>query len=112
MHDRKNSRVFYCSEFRLVHELSTIFSSPSILSSGAAYPLHHFPNKSRQDDFTHHKEPGKHKSASKFPSIISAMIKEDVECGFALPLPIEILPHILNASLAPLGCQEQSTINE
>ena len=39
------------------------------------------------------------------------MIKEDVERSFALPLPIEILHYIPNASIAPLGCQEQMTIN-
>ncbi len=32
--------------------------------------------------------------------------------GFALPLSIEILNLIPNASLAPLGCHEQETINE
>jgi hypothetical protein len=39
------------------------------------------------------------------------MIQEDVEWGFALPLPIELLPYISNASIVPLGCHEQTTIN-
>lgn len=39
------------------------------------------------------------------------MIQEDVKHGFALPLPVEVLSHIPNASLAPLECHEQMTIN-
>jgi hypothetical protein len=37
---------------------------------------------------------------------------EDIERGYALPLPPEIIYLIPNASLAPLGCQIQETINE
>jgi hypothetical protein len=40
------------------------------------------------------------------------LINEDVERGFALPLPLDIIHHLPNASLAPLGCQEQETIDE
>jgi hypothetical protein len=39
-------------------------------------------------------------------------ISEDVERGFSLPLPMDVLFKIPNASLAPLGCHKQETINE
>jgi hypothetical protein len=40
------------------------------------------------------------------------MINDNISRGFALPLPIDILPLLPNASLAPLGCVEQEMINE
>jgi hypothetical protein len=39
-------------------------------------------------------------------------IINNISRGFALPLPTEILHLIPNASLAPLGCVEQESINE
>jgi len=42
---------------------------------------------------------------------IQELIQEDIKIGFALILPVEILQFIPNSSLAPLVCQEQSTIN-
>jgi hypothetical protein len=118
LHAQKNSQVFYGTKFRPVQDLAMIFNShplwkhtSSILSSGATYPLHHIPTEIRNDDIAYHKERGNHKSALKISEKISTMIQEDVDRGFTLPLPIEILPYLPNASLAPLGCQEQSTIN-
>lgn len=43
---------------------------------------------------------------------MSTSITEDVIRGFALPLPIDAIFDIPNASLAPLGCRKQETINE
>lgn len=118
LQSQRNSQVYYGSEFRPTHILSSIFGShplwkytESILSSGASFPLHPIPSGIRNEDIQFHKDRGKHKSASKFHHILSTIIKEDVERGFALPLPVELLPLIPNASLAPLGCQEQTTIN-
>jgi hypothetical protein len=48
----------------------------------------------------------------KHHSILEAIIVEDIERGFALPLPIDMIHHTPNASLAPLGCIKQETINE
>lgn len=108
-----NSQVFYGSEFCAVKVLEKLPAShplwehtASILASGANFPLHPILLDICQHDIQYHKERGNHKSASKFKDILSKMIQEDVEHGFALPLPIEILPHIPNASIAPLGCQE------
>jgi hypothetical protein len=43
--------------------------------------------------------------------VLLEIIKEDVERGFALPLPVETLQHIPHASLAPLGCVKQLTLD-
>jgi hypothetical protein len=40
------------------------------------------------------------------------LITEDIEKGFALPLPISCLHKLPNASLVPLGYQKTSTIDE
>jgi hypothetical protein len=66
----------------------------------------------RSMDLRFHQERGNHKSAQKNKATLDKIIQEDVEIGFALPLPTQLLHLIPNASLAPLGCQEQETINE
>jgi len=48
----------------------------------------------------------------KFEEFIDPVITEDIQRGFALPLPIEILPKLSGVSLAPLGCHKQTTIDE
>jgi hypothetical protein len=59
-----------------------------------------------------HFQGGNHKAALKFKSILDKIIVEDVKRGFALPLPTQLVHLIPNASLAPLGCHLQETINE
>jgi len=49
---------------------------------------------------------------SKYWTFIKPVITEDVERGFALPLPVEIINCLKQTSLAPLGCHKQTTINE
>jgi hypothetical protein len=43
---------------------------------------------------------------------MNKLITEDIEKGYALPLPLSILDNIPNASLAPSGCHKQFTIDE
>jgi hypothetical protein len=81
------------------------------LSQGTTYPLNPIPSDIRLEDIKFHKDHGNHKSASKFHEEITAIIQDDVEKGFALPLPIEKLPFIPNASVAPIGCHRQTTLN-
>lgn len=83
-----------------------------ILTHGATFPLLLISTDQRVVDIQFHCERGNHKSALKHNHILDKIIQEDVEKGFALPLPIEIINLIPNASLAPLGCHEQETINE
>jgi len=58
-----------------------------------------------------HSRRGNHKSAMDYHQILLEIIKEDVERGFALPLPTSILHCIPKASLAPLGCVKQATLD-
>jgi len=47
----------------------------------------------------------------KINEALHKLIEEDVIRGFALPLPISVIRKIPNASLAPLGCIEQESID-
>jgi len=35
------------------------------------------------------------------------VISEDIERGFALPLPIDVMDNLPNSALAPLGCYKK-----
>jgi hypothetical protein len=56
-------------------------------------------------DLKFHEERGNHKS------VTVKLIKEDMERGFTLPLPVSVLYNLPKASLAPLGCVQQSSID-
>jgi hypothetical protein len=58
-----------------------------------------------------HKERGIHKSVETSSDAVAPIIENDIIKGYALPLPTEILFKVLNASLAPLGCICQDSIN-
>lgn len=45
-------------------------------------------------------------------SKIKNLLSEDINCGFSLILPINIVEKLQNISISPLGCQEQDTINQ
>lgn len=47
----------------------------------------------------------------KYAQFIDPVISEDINRGFALPLPIELLKKLPNSSLAHFECHKQSTIN-
>jgi hypothetical protein len=107
------------SEFRHPSDLECLLSNHPhwnklkiILSRGATFPLLPISQDQRDIDLKFHRDRGNHKSAQKHDSILAKIIKDDVEKGFALPLPVEVLNLLPNASLAPLGCHEQETINE
>jgi hypothetical protein len=83
----------------------------SILSEGVSFPLNYISPEDREQDLIFHANRGNHKSAIKNIEALRSIIKEDVEWGFALPLPIMALHFLPNASLAPLGCVKQSLVD-
>jgi hypothetical protein len=87
------------------------FKLKDILENGATFPLHPIEDSSRTIDNEYLLSRGNHKSTSKHTEVINQLITEDVIQGFALPLPISILQKIPGASLAPLECIEQETID-
>jgi len=112
------SQLSYGSEFRDPSLLEELLGQhpfwprlKSILSEGAHFPLEEISSEEREEDLIFHASRGNHKSASKNVKILRDIIKEDVERGFALPPPITALHFLKNASFAPLGCVQQSSID-
>ena len=83
-----------------------------ILQDGAEFPLQPLSDEDRMTDLSFHMNRGNHKSLSKYASFIEPVILEDVDRGFALPLPIDILQNLPKPSVAPLGCHKQSILND
>jgi hypothetical protein len=112
------SQISYGSEFRSVDQLRDLLHLHplwprlrEILENGATFPLAEIPDAERLIDLNFHFKRGNHKSATDHHQVLLDLIKEDVERGFALPLPMSILHCIPNASLAPLGCIKQATVD-
>jgi hypothetical protein len=81
------------------------------LLNGASFPLDDISLTDREQDLIFHANRGNHQSAVKNAAILKSIIQEDVQRGFALPLPITALHFIPNAYLAPLGCVKQSSVD-
>jgi hypothetical protein len=117
---QKNTQLFYGSEFKKSTDLEHLLQfhplwkhTKTTLEMGGNFPLEEIDDNLRIQDNNFHLQRGNHKSATDNTKILSAMLAEDVSKAFALILPIEIIPYInKKISLAPLGCPEQSTINE
>jgi hypothetical protein len=83
-----------------------------ILLKGASFPLSPISNEDRLNDLHYHFHGEKHQSATKNKQVLDKLIEEDIHQGFALPIPIQLYKHLPNASISPLGCKEQETIND
>jgi len=105
------SQISYGSEFRPPSVLEGLLSDhpfwlclKDILDNRAAFPLDPI---STEDRLKVHKEQENHRSLSKFSTFIDPVISEDIERGFALPLPIDVMDNLPNSALAPLGCYKK-----
>jgi hypothetical protein len=114
-----NSIVSFGSEFRSTKELEQLLffhplwtSLKEILINGATFPLHTITREERFIDLDFHVSRGNHKSAIENQVALAQIIEDDIMKGYALPLPLDIIKQIPNASLAPLGCIDQDTIND
>jgi hypothetical protein len=81
------------------------------LKYGTSFPLDEISTSDREQDLIFHANRVNQQSTSKNLLALRSIIKEDVERGFASPLPIMALHFIPNASLAPLGCVRQSSVD-
>ena len=107
------------SEFRPPQVLEPLLSRhplwPTVsemLAEGLVLPLMYISSEDRQADLDIHRQRGNHKSAVENAATLKRLLLDDVIHGYSLPLSIDSLAHIKNASLAPLGCHEQKTIDE
>jgi hypothetical protein len=74
------------------------------LNKGASFPLIQIDEDKRKADLEFHINRRNHKSSITFQDALDLAISEDVSRGFTLPLPIDILSKLQNASIAPLRC--------
>jgi hypothetical protein len=112
------SQISYGSEFCHSNQLEELLADhplwwhlKDILDNGASFPLANIPDKDRSSDLVFHSTRGNRKSVLKNHNKLLEIITEDVERGFALPLPVTALHFLPNASLAPLGCIQQSSLD-
>jgi hypothetical protein len=89
------SQISYGSNHPLWHHLK------EILDNGATFTLDDILDSDRLSDLIFHSNRGNHKSASKHHKALQEIIRDDVERGFALPLPVTALHFLPKASLAP-----------
>ena len=74
--------------------------------------------KSELDEATKSKElrtllaRGNHKSAKDFPAEVGILLEKDETHGFAIPIPIDVVPLIPGAAVQPLGLAQQLTRDE
>lgn len=113
------SKISYGSEFQSSNSLGKLLQDhplwsrlKQILDEGAIFPLQDINPKTCLLDLEFRLERGNHKSLEKYSELIDPLILEDIDRGFALPLPLEILPKLSGASIAQLGCHKQTTIDE
>jgi hypothetical protein len=113
------SQLSYGSEFRPTGMLEGLLRDhplwnrlKEILDNGASFPLDPIADEIRRIDLSYHQDRGNHQALKKYASYIDPVIEEEIDRGFALPLPINCLSKLPKASLAPLGCHKQTTISE
>ncbi len=115
---QSDSLVMFGSEFKHPDKLQKLLEDhprwehlKQILLTGATFPLKPISPADRLMDLEFHLQRGNHQSATRHKAIPNKLITDDIK-GFALPLPIQLYKYLPNASIAPLGCHEQETINE
>jgi hypothetical protein len=106
------SQISYGSKFRSLSDHPLWTHLKDILDNRAIFPLEPISDDNRAIDFAYHRDWGNHKSLSQFATFIDPIISENIEHGFALPLPIDLLDKLPNSSLASLGCHKQTMIND
>ena len=117
--DQSPSQISFGSEFRKSFDLEELLRDhplwqklKEIIDNGASFPLSTIDDITRRDDIDFFIKRGNHKSTMKYQDAMDKAITEDITRGFVLPLPLDIITSIPNASLAPLGCVKQDTITE
>ena len=114
-----NSHISYGSELRtvevlepLLHKIPLWKAVSEILVKGAKYPLERINNWRKQSDPEEYLRRGNHQSAKKDPSILTKLIRKDINAGFQLPTTTNYLRKIPHACIALYGEIHQHKIDE
>jgi hypothetical protein len=114
-----NSIMAYGSEFKPPEILAPLLAShplwphfKRILENGSDPPRAQLDEASRKRALEAALLRGNHKSAKKDEKGLAALLIDDVNRGYCLPLPLDQVRNIPGLSLQPMGVTIQSTINE
>ena len=112
------SHISYGSEFRpwetllpLLHKSPHWLDVKDTIKNGARYPLKRLSPQRRMQDLEEAILRGNHKSATAEPTVLTKLIKKDVDAGFQLPTTIDSLRSIPHAVVAPYGIIKQNTVD-
>jgi hypothetical protein len=83
-----------------------------VLSNGSTWPLSPLNDINQLLDINDALAFGNHKGADQQPELLLKLVQDDVDRGFALPLPLDKIKKIPSVLLAPLNIQLQKAINE
>lgn len=117
--DHPNSPLCPGSEFRPVQLLDPIFTGHptwprlrATLLRGAHFPLRPPPDGTGATELSHAIRYGNHKSATANRNVLEASLLDEIKRGWQLPLPVDRLGDIPGIAVAPIGCVQQTTLNE
>jgi hypothetical protein len=119
LHAQQGSPLQYDSEFKPESTLALIFSNQPnwekmriVLLNGSTWPLSPLGDINQLLDINDALAFGNHKGADQQPELLLKLVRDDVNRGFALHLPLEKIKKIPGVLFAPLNIQLQKTINE
>ena len=115
----KNNVISPGSEFRETQVLGPLLHAhpywndfKCMLEEGIQCKFTPLSEEQRIEDLNKALDRGNHKSAESKPDLLESLVQDDIQAGFQLPIPKEIVRKIDGAVLAPYGIAEQFTINE
>jgi len=119
LHAQQDTQLGYGSEFKKPELLKLIFGRhplwerwSAILSNGAEYPLEHLDDSACRQDLIDGYEYGNHKGVNDNPDLFEGMMTDEIEHGWQLPIPREMVLALLEAMIAPMNISDQQGINE
>ena len=119
LHAQNESPLSYSSEFKPVSFLEPIFlhhpSWPrmkSILLEGSTWPLSPLDESDWLLDINNALDFGNHKGAEGQQELLLKLVKDNVDRGFAFPLPFNKIKNVPGVILVPLNIQLKKTTNK
>lgn len=119
---QKNTNIFYGSEFRRTEKLEKLLNFHEnwkrmkiFLTNGTDTSFSHLDEELLRLDCEENIKRGNHKSSSRSSKEIKFVEKQytkEVNKGWMIPFPPDIIPKLKNACVIPIGVATQFTINE
>ena len=109
----------YGSEFRPLPQLKKVLGTHPhfaeltvIIRDGMDYRFREeLSEPERQEEVQAMTKRGNHKSAEEEKTVVNGLLQKDVTHGFSMPLPVEVVPRVIDALVQPLGLAKQWTLD-